>query len=128
MSKRSKTGRGFSQAQNNAMEARAFLATVWAAIKAESASIPMPADYNTNDGAADAHEMALMAIEEKHGLESAKALARVAEELLLDWSAEQTRKIATAEQLAEIEPAVLRARENITFRERLIDIALRLAA
>jgi hypothetical protein len=124
----SKTPRGFNQTQNNAMEARAFLETVRAAVKADYASIPMPADYDTNDEIAEIYEMALMDIEAKHGLESAKALARVAEELLLDWSAEQTRKIASAEQLAEIEPTILRARENPRFRERLIDIALRLAA
>ena len=128
MSKQSKAARGFSQAQTNAMTARAFLETVRAAVKAEYARIPMPADYDTNDDVAEIYEMALMDIEAKHGLESAKALARVAEELLLDWSAEQTRKIATPEHLADIEPTILRARENPRFRERLIDIALRYAA
>lgn len=116
-----------SPEQTNAIAARLYLAAVWQDVKAECAEIPQPEGWDTDDALAEIHEMALMAIEDKHRLDDARRLARAAEDALLDWAHGVTRA-AHPEKFATIEAEVARMREIPRYREQIIETALHLAA
>lgn len=102
--------------------AKAAYETALAAYSAEVEALKLDWDADF-DAANDADE----AVRAKHQIDALREALRAAEDAMIDWSAAQAARAFPVEAVRVAE-TVAQARRNPRFRDRLIDLAFRLAA
>lgn len=117
--------KGMSQAQYTYAMAKAAFDTIDAEYNRRADELKAGLDF-TDDAAPDRYGDTLIAMQEELGLSKAWNLLREAEDLLLDWAREETKKSPMFNQHPEVLEAFGERGRRHPHRKTLVDICFKM--